>query len=50
MTTGKAYLDEAHWTRMSILNTACSGFFSTDRTMQQYNNEIWKLEPIPVGE
>jgi starch phosphorylase len=38
------------WTRMSILNTACSGFFSTDRTMQQYNNEIWKLEPIPVGE
>ncbi|MGD8234632.1 MAG: glycogen/starch/alpha-glucan phosphorylase [Chromatiales bacterium] len=38
------------WTRMSILNTACSGFFSTDRTMQQYNDEIWKLEPVIVGE
>jgi starch phosphorylase len=38
------------WTRMSILNTACSGFFSTDRTMQQYNEEIWKLEPVVIGE
>lgn len=38
------------WTRMSILNTACSGFFSTDRTMQQYNQEIWKLEPVIIGE
>jgi starch phosphorylase len=38
------------WTRMSILNTACSGFFSTDRTMEQYNEEIWKLKPVPVGE
>jgi starch phosphorylase len=38
------------WTRMSILNTACSGFFSTDRTMEQYNAEIWKLDPVPIGE
>ncbi len=38
------------WTRMSILNAACSGFFSTDRTMEQYNEEIWKLKPVPVGE
>jgi starch phosphorylase len=30
---------------MSILNTASSGFFSTDRTMQEYNAEIWKLIP-----
>ena len=38
-----AYHDREGWSRMSILNTANSGFFSTDRTMQQYNDEIWKL-------
>ena len=38
-----AWQDPAHWTRMSILNTASSGFFSTDRTMQEYNRDIWKL-------
>jgi starch phosphorylase len=37
--------DQAHWTRMSILNTASSGFFSTDRTMLEYNRDIWKLKP-----
>jgi len=41
-----AYLDEEKWVRMSILNTAFSGKFSTDRTMRDYNREIWKLEPI----
>ena len=39
----RAWQDEARWTRMSILNTASSGFFSTDRTMQEYNADIWKL-------
>ncbi len=39
----QAWQDEAGWTRMSILNTASSGFFSTDRTMREYNAEIWKL-------
>ncbi len=37
---------------MSILNTAASGKFSTDRTMQQYNADIWRLQPVaafPVG-
>ena len=41
-----AFRDEEHWTRMSILNTAKSGKFSTDRTMQDYNNEIWHLKGI----
>jgi len=40
----QAWQDEAGWTRMSILNTASSGFFSTDRTMQEYNTGIWKLK------
>lgn len=40
-----AWHDPAHWTRMSIRNTASSGFFSTDRTMQEYNRDIWRLKP-----
>jgi starch phosphorylase len=43
-----AYQDTERWTRMSILNTANSGKFSTDRTIAEYNNEIWKLTPIHV--
>jgi starch phosphorylase len=39
----QAYRDRAAWLKMSIMNTASSGFFSTDRTMQEYNNDIWKL-------
>jgi len=39
----QTYQDKDIWVRMSIMNTACSGFFSTDRTMQEYNDDIWKL-------
>jgi len=39
----EAYQDREKWIRMSIMNTASSGFFSTDRTMQEYNADIWKL-------
>lgn len=42
-----AYRDPARWTRMSIINSARSGRFSTDRTMQEYNRDIWKLEAVP---
>jgi starch phosphorylase len=44
-----AYQDIERWTRMSILNTASSGRFSTDRTMRDYNEDIWKLEPIRLN-
>ena len=44
-----AYQDVESWTRMSILNTASSGRFSTDRTMRDYNEDIWKLEPVSLG-
>ncbi len=39
----EAYRDKERWARMALLNTACSGKFSSDRTIQQYVDEIWKL-------
>lgn len=42
------YRDKEHWIRMSILNCAGSGKFSTDRTITEYNNDIWKLTPVKV--
>jgi starch phosphorylase len=40
---GSAYADVARWGRMSLLNTARSGKFSSDRTIRQYCEEIWKV-------
>ncbi len=42
------FQDREQWTRMSILNTASSGKFSTDRTISDYNDDIWKLTPVDV--
>ncbi|MDJ0738809.1 MAG: glycogen/starch/alpha-glucan phosphorylase [Gammaproteobacteria bacterium] len=41
-----AWQDPDGWTRMSIRNCAASGVFSTDRTISQYNEEIWRLTPL----
>ncbi len=38
------FRDHQEWTRMSILNTAASGFFSSDRTIKSYAEEIWQIE------
>ena len=43
---GAAFQDTEQWTARSIRNTAASGRFSTDRTMREYNADIWKLDPI----
>jgi starch phosphorylase len=39
----QAYQQPEHWWEMSILNTACSGRFSSDRTIEDYNRDIWKV-------
>jgi len=43
-----AYNDQERWTRMSIMNTANSGKFSTDRTIQSYSDEIWGLKSVVI--
>jgi starch phosphorylase len=44
----QAWRDTAHWTRMSILNVARMGKFSSDRTIAEYNRDIWKAAPVPI--
>lgn len=42
----KDYQDREKWLEMAILNTASAGFFSSDRTIAEYNEKIWNLTPI----
>ena len=42
------YRDEKNWAKMVMLNTACSGKFSSDRTIEEYAKEIWNLKKVKV--
>jgi starch phosphorylase len=45
----KCYSDRAAWYAKAIRNVACSGKFSSDRTIREYAQEIWNLEVSPVS-
>ncbi|NLV57846.1 MAG: glycogen/starch/alpha-glucan phosphorylase [Clostridiales bacterium] len=40
------YQDRQKWLRMAVINTAMSGYFSSDRTIREYNEKIWHIDPI----
>ena len=44
----EAYKDEKRWAKMALLNTACSGKFTSDRTIQEYVDDIWHLDKVFV--
>jgi starch phosphorylase len=45
----RAYGDRHHWARMAILNIARMGYFSADRAVQEYCNDIWQIKPVPIA-
>ena len=44
----EAYRDTRSWAKMALLNTACSGKFTSDRTIQEYVDDIWHLDKVQV--
>jgi glucan phosphorylase len=44
----RAYRDTEAWTRKAVVNVARSGRFSSDRTIEQYNRDIWHVDPVHV--
>ena len=40
------YANRDKWLKMAVINTAMSGVFSSDRTIREYNDTIWHLDPL----
>jgi starch phosphorylase len=49
LAVNEAYKDQDRWSRMSILNTARIGKFSSDRAIREYCEDIWAVEPVALG-
>jgi starch phosphorylase len=47
-TVGSHYQNADSWTRKAVINVGCSGGFSSDRTINEYTSDIWKVEAVPV--
>jgi starch phosphorylase len=45
---GELYANPDAWSRKAIINVACSGKFSSDRTIAEYAADIWNVHPCPV--
>ena len=45
----ETYRDRKRWARMALLNTASSGKFTSDRTIEEYVRDIWHLEKITIS-
>ena len=43
------YDDRTRWERMSLMNTASAGYFSSDRSIREYADRIWHIKPVKKG-
>lgn len=46
----RRYLDRSAWAKTMLMNIAKSGYFTSDRTIQQYANEIWQIKPVQIDD